>query len=257
MPAGRGFRLPTLRLLLTGWPWLVLALLLLAVRFSKGAGFSDLYALVTRPFWPGTAQSEWLRSAQRLDQQSRLRQLEADNQRLRRLLALQQPAGPSLSAPVIARPAEGWWQQLLLGKGSWQGLRAGDAVVAPGGLLGRIEAVTTTTATVQLLTDPGSRVGVWVARTGEHGLLVGMGTARPVLRFLDRDARVRPGDLVSTSPASTLVPPNLTVGVIQRLDAQVIPAPEAVVQLSAPIAAVDWVQLNRPLTPASRDGADG
>ena len=127
----------------------------------------------------------------------------------------------------------------------------------PGGLLGRIEAATTTTATVQLLTDPGSRVGVWVARTGEHGLLVGMGTARPVLRFLDRDARVRPGDLVSTSPASTLVPPNLTVGVIQRLDAQVIPAPEAVVQLSAPIAAVDWVQLNRPLTPASRDGADG
>jgi rod shape-determining protein MreC len=184
-----------------------------------------------------------LRSAQRLDQQSRLGQLEADNQRLRRLLALQQQPGRARSAPVIARPAQGWWQQLLLGKGSWQGLQAGDAVVAPGGLVGRLSTTTPTTATVQLLTDPGSRVGVWVARTGEHGLLVGLGTPRPVLRFLDRDASVRPGDLVTTSPASTLVPPNLTVGVIQTLDASIIPAPEAVVQLSAPLAAIDWVQV--------------
>ena len=242
MQAGRGVRLPSLRLLLTGWPWLVLALLLVAIRVSKGAGFSDLYALVTRPFWPGSAQSEWLRSAQRLDQQSRLGQLEADNQRLRRLLALQQQPGPARSAPVIARPAQGWWQQLLLGKGSWQGLQAGDAVVAPGGLVGRLAGTTPTTATVQLLTDPGSRVGVWVARTGEHGLLVGLGTPRPVLRFLDRDASVRPGDLVTTSPASTLLPPNLTVGVVQHLDSSIIPAPEAVVQLSAPLAAIDWVQ---------------
>ena len=243
MQAGRGVRLPSLRLLLTGWPWLVLALLLVAIRVSRGAGFSDLYALVTRPFWPGSAQSEWLRSAQRLDQQTRLGQLEADNQRLRRLLALQHQVGPARSAPVIARPAQGWWQQLMLGKGAWQGLQAGDAVVAPGGLVGRITATTPTTATVQLLTDPGSRVGVWVARTGEHGLLVGLGTPRPVLRFLDRDASVRPGDLVTTSPASTLVPPNLTVGVIQHLDSRIIPAPEAVVQLSAPLAAIDWVQV--------------
>jgi rod shape-determining protein MreC len=48
---------------------------------------------------------------------------------------------------------------------------------------------------------------------------------------------------VTTSPASTLVPPNLTVGVVQQLDASVIPAPEAVVQLSAPLAAIDWVQV--------------
>jgi len=243
MQAGRGARFPSLRLLLTGWPWLVLALLLVAIRVSKGAGFSDLYAAVTRPFWPGSAQSEWLRSAQRLDQQTRLGQLAADNERLRRLLALQQQPGATRSAPVIARPAQGWWQQLLLGQGAWQGLQVGDAVVAPGGLVGRIGATTPTTATVQLLTDPSSRVGVWVARTGEHGLLVGLGTPRPVLRFLDRDARVRPGDLVTTSPASTLLPPNLTVGVIQHLDATVIPAPEAVVQLSAPLAAIDWVQV--------------
>jgi rod shape-determining protein MreC len=64
-----------------------------------------------------------------------------------------------------------------------------------------------------------------------------------VLRFLEKDPQVRPGDLVVTSPASTLVPPNLTVGVIQAVDDKVMPAPEAVVQLSAPIEAIDGVQV--------------
>jgi rod shape-determining protein MreC len=84
---------------------------------------------------------------------------------------------------------------------------------------------------------------VWVARTQRHGLLTGLGTPRPKLQFLDKDTGVRPGDVVTTSPASTLVPPNITVGVVQSVDEQVVPAPDAVVQLSAPVDAVDWVQV--------------
>jgi rod shape-determining protein MreC len=49
--------------------------------------------------------------------------------------------------------------------------------------------------------------------------------------------------VVTTSPASTLVPPDLPVGVIQSVDAGADPAPEAVVQLAAPVGSVDWVQL--------------
>ena len=103
-----------------------------------------------------------------------------------------------------------------------------------------------TTASVTLLTDPGSRVGVWVGRVRRHGLLTGIGTSRPLLRFLEKDPGVRPGDVVVTSPASTLVLPNLTVGVIQSVDDRAVPATEAVVQLSAPVEAVDWVQVRLP-----------
>jgi rod shape-determining protein MreC len=84
---------------------------------------------------------------------------------------------------------------------------------------------------------------VWVPRIRRHGLLTGVGTARPVLRFLEKDLGARPGDVVVTSPASTLVPPNLTVGVIQSVDDRAVPATEAVVQLSAPVQAIDWVQV--------------
>ncbi len=246
MPASRWARLRALRPLQQAWPWLLLFLALLGVRLSKGAGLADLYALISRPFWPGTAQAEWLRSAARSEKELRLGALERDNRRLRQLLELQQDSADRLRAPVISRETLGWWQQLVLGSGALEGLRAGQAVLAPGGLIGRISAVTPSTARVTLLTDPTSRVGVWVARSQSHGLLSGVGTGRPLLRFLEKDPQVRPGDVVVTSPASTLVPPNLPVGVIQSVESGADPAPEAVVQLSAPLEAVDWVQVVRP-----------
>ena len=226
------------------WPWLVLLLILGLVRLSKGAGFADGFALLTRPFWPGTAQSEWVEAAQQQEQISRLELLEQDNARLRELLALdQQSSGDWIQAAVISRTASGWWQQLMLGKGSVEGVAKDDAVIGPGGLIGRVQSVTPTTSRVRLLTAPGSRIGVWLPRTQQHGLLVGLGTARPQLQFLDKDIQVRPGDLVSTSPASTLLPPNLPVAVVQSLNARAVPAPTALVQLIAPPDAIDWVQV--------------
>jgi len=244
-----------LRLASFAWPWLLLLVLLVGLRLSKGAGVLDVYALISRPFWPGSAQSDWLTAAQRLDRQARLQQLEADNQRLRRLLDLQRSESKRVSAPVISRQAEGWWQQLLIGRGGLQGIAPGDAVIAPGGLLGRVASVTPTTATVILLTDSSSRVGVWVGARQRHGLLVGAGTSRPVLRFIEQDVGVRPGDVVTTSPASTLLPPNITIGVVQSVNERAVPAPEAVVQLSAPVNAVDWVQVQ--VQERQQKGVDG
>ena len=241
--SGRILRVPGLRKVAEAWRWGLLLLALVVVRLSKGAGFVDAYALLTRPFWPGSAQSEWLRSAQQLQDQAGLQQFQRDNQRLRGMLQLDRSGGSLVSAAVISREPGGWWQQLELGKGSLDGIKAGDPVLAPGGLIGRVSSVTPSTARVQLLTDSGSRLGVLVARVQRHGLLVGQGTARPRLQFLEKDTGVRPGDVITTSPASTLVPPNLLVGVVQSVNEQLAPAPDAAVQLSAPVDAVDWVQV--------------
>jgi rod shape-determining protein MreC len=227
------------------WPWLALIAALAAVRWSKGAAFSDAYALLSRPFWPGSAQREWLQSSGNLELQARLQLLQQDNDRLRGLLDLDRNSEKDkrVSAAVISRRTEGWWQQLELGQGSAAGIAPGDAVMGPGGLLGRVQSVTPATSRVRLLTAPGSQVGVWVARTQQHGLLVGLGTSHPQLRFLDKDVKARPGDLVSTSPASTLLPPNLPVAVIQSINGRAVPAPDALVQLVASPEAIDWVQV--------------
>lgn len=163
-------------------PWLLLVASLLLVRFSKGAGFADAYALITRPFWPGSAQREWIVSARTVEDQARLQLLEQDNLRLRELLELQRSGSrqDDVGVPVISR---------------------------------------------------------------SHGLLVGRGSSRLILRFIDKDPNVSPGDLVTTSPASTLLPPNVSVGVIQSVDERAVPAPTAIVQLIAASEAIDWVQV--------------
>jgi len=226
-------------------PWLLLLAGLMLVRFSKGAGFADAYALLTRPFWPGTAQREWLQAAVDVEQRARITLLEQDNERLRGLLDLQQrgQAGRDVAAAVISRRPRDWWQQLELSRGSLDGLAKDDAVLGPGGLLGRVASVTPATARVKLLTAPGHSIGVWLPRSRHHGLLVGNGSSRPELRFINRDPDVRPGDLVSTSPASTLLPPNVPVAVVQSVDARAVPSSTAVVQLIAAPEAVDWVQV--------------
>ena len=91
-------------------PWLLLVAGLLLVRLSKGAGFSDAYALLSRPFWPGSAQREWVTAAVDLEERSRLQLLESDNRRLRGLLELQQQgvAQGEVPAAVISRSTRGW-----------------------------------------------------------------------------------------------------------------------------------------------------
>ena len=133
--------------------------ILLLVRLSKGAGFADAYSLLSRPFWPGSAQREWLDAAMDLEQRAKLKLLEDDNRRLRGLVGLQNSGegDGQVSAAVISRTTRGWWQQMELGKGALQGLSAGDAVLGPGGLVGRIQSVTPTTSRVKLLTAPGTR----------------------------------------------------------------------------------------------------
>ena len=96
-------RVPLLRKVAEAWPWWLLLLALVGVRLSKGAGFLDAYALLSRPFWPGSAQSEWLRSAQHLQDQASLQQLQLDNQRLRGMLELNRGAGGRVPATCARR----------------------------------------------------------------------------------------------------------------------------------------------------------
>ena len=130
-----------------------------------------------------------------------------------------------------------------LNQGELKGISPGNPVIGPGGLLGIVESVTPSTSKVRLLTSPGSRIGVWTERNKQHGILVGIGTNRPNLLFLDKSPQAMPGDLVSTSPASSLLPPNLLIGVIQSVDNQALPTPKAIIQLSASPDAIDWVQV--------------
>jgi len=226
------------------WVICFFGVLLFGIRWTKGAGYLDFYSLLLKPFLPGPAQREWIQQGEKIEKNLRLKLLEEDNIRLRRALSLKELNNDKrISAAVISRSSSSWWQQLEINKGAQDGILKGQSVIGPGGLIGLVDSTTPLTSRVRLLTDPGHQIGVWIDRTKRHGILTGMGTNRPKLIFLNKNSLAKIGDSVTTSPASTLLPPNLIIGIVQFVDEKALPAPFAIVQLTASPEAIDWVQV--------------
>ena len=228
------------------WIIIIFFSVLLIVRLSKTFIFRDVYYFITKPFWPGEYQQEILRKSINQELNIKLNQLEKDNLRLRQLLDLQNfSADNKLNSSVILRNTDSWWKKIILNKGSQNGVRTGDVVTGPGGLIGIIENTSRLTSSVQLLTAPNSKVGVWNERANLHGLLVGIGRKNPKLIFYSKNVDIKIGDYILSSPASTILPPNIPIGIIQSIDNESEPNTIATVQLSANPEAIDWVQIFR------------
>ena len=219
-------------------------LLLILVRLSKGSLYKDFYYFISKPFWPGQFQREFLKDSVDQELSIKIRQLEKDNTRLREILSLQKSsADDALSASVISRQTGSWWRQITLNKGSKDGVEIGTTVIGPGGLLGRVNSTSLFTSSVRLLTSPESQVGVWINRLDAHGLLVGVGDDLPKIIFYSKDLDIKVGDFVSSSPASSLLPPNIPIGIIYSIDEESKSTKTAKVLLTGKPQAIDWVQL--------------
>ena len=223
---------------------LLIGICLCGIRWTKGAGYLDAYSILLKPILPGSKQRDWIKEGATLENIIRLKLLEKDNIRLRIALALKEfNDEEKISAAVISRSTRSWWQQIEINKGASDGILKGQTVIGPGGLIGLVDSTTFFTSRVRLLTDPGNQIGAWIDRTKRHGILTGMGTNRPKLIFLNKNSLTKIGDAVTTSPASTLLPPNLVIGIVQFVDEKALPSPYAIVQLTASPDAIDWVQV--------------
>ena len=226
------------------WGLFLLLLFLFFVRMSKGSLYKDIYFLISKPFWPGQFQREVLTKSVEQEFFIRLKELEKDNKRLREVLSLQRVSdSESISASVISRKTGSWWRQIILNKGAKDGVEVGSFVVGPGGLLGRVNNISLFTSSVTLLTSPESKVGIWVERIQSHGLLVGLGNDYPKVIFYNREVDIEVGDFVLSSPASTLLPPNIPIGIIQSVDSEYKSQKTANIMLLGKPQAIDWVQI--------------
>jgi rod shape-determining protein MreC len=101
--------------------------------------------------------------------------------------------------------------------GSGSGVRAGQAVVAPGGLVGLVASVGPGVATVRLLVDPTSALSARVAASREAGLVRGTGPAA-ALTLLDPLGTMAVADLVVTmGTPDAVVPADLPIGRIAAI----------------------------------------
>ena len=80
-------------------------------------------------------------------------------------------------------------------------------------------------------------------RSQINGLLVGLGNDYPRLILYSKDADIKVGDFVSSSPASTLFPPNIPIGIVQSVDKPFKSKKTAKISLLAKPHVIDWVQI--------------
>ena len=226
------------------WLFFAIFLFLVFVRISKGAFYKDFYYFISKPFWPGKFQKEVILNSVEKESLIKFNLIKKDNERLREILNLQESSNTDkIAAAVISRKTGSWWRQIIINKGSKDGVEIGSSVIGPGGLLGRINSTSIFTSSATLLTSPESKVGVWIDRIQINGLLVGLGDDYPRLILYSKNADIKVGDFVSSSPASTLLPPNIPIGIVQSVDKPFRAKKTAKISLLANPHVIDWVQV--------------
>ncbi|MFB2738366.1 rod shape-determining protein MreC [Umezakia ovalisporum] len=207
----------------------------------------EMYQIISRPLQmlqTGKDPKEILNDARFWELQTRIADLETQNQKLQNLLGYVEKtpiSSPPIAARVVGRSADHWWQQVILNRGSNAGIQKGFIVKTDGGLVGLIQSVTPNTSRVLLISDLNSQVGVTINRTSAKGVLRGNLSAEAVLEFYEKVPNVRVGDLISTSTYSRRFPAGVPVGRVKSLDLKQSSVSVAKVELLPPILSLDWV----------------
>lgn len=236
------------------------------MRQTQGALVYEIYRWVTSPLQPGASRQQILEGSYTQELQQRIVELEVQNRELQAMVGTEDPnTDNGIWAAVIGRSAGDWWQQVVISRGSRDGVRAGYIVVGPGGLVGRVISVSPSSSRVLLVSDATSRVGARISRSRATGYVRGQTGQQVVMEFFDKMPDVREGDVVVTSAYSQLFPADMPIGRVVDLNLSKSPAPEVTIELSAPLSVLEWVQVipytpsetleTRPLVPSPGDAA--
>ena len=122
------------------------------------------------------------------------------------------------AATVIGREISPYLQYIIIDKGSNNGIRYGMPVVTQQGLVGRIDAVISDAARVQLITDAGSVVNVRLKTANVEGQVSGSITGEVSLNMVPIDAQVDIGEVILTSGLGGTYPPNIFVGQVLSME---------------------------------------
>ncbi|MDR0965519.1 MAG: rod shape-determining protein MreC [Myxococcales bacterium] len=144
----------------------------------------------------------------------------AESERLREALGFAQaPPAPLLAARVIGEGLSHNLLTLKIDRGTRDGLTANMAVIAHQGVVGRVQSVGPSTATVLLLSDASALVPIRVQRSRARGTVTGQGSGEhfALTRMLRTDD-IQDGDLLVTSGTDGIFPKGLPVGRVVEIE---------------------------------------
>lgn len=130
----------------------------------------------------------------------RTRQLEVENERLRKLLDVKQRQnGNGRVAQVLYAARDPFSRKVIVDKGLQDKIVAGQPVVDELGVVGQVTRVFPFVSEIKLITDKDQAVPVQIVRNGLRSVVFGLGDGRLELRFMPANADVEIGDDLVTS----------------------------------------------------------
>jgi len=147
--------------------------------------------------------------------------LEAENARLSGLLDLKkQFKGKTVAAKVVYRDFGNWLGTVVIDRGSADGIKPGMAVINSLGIVGRVVASTSGTASILLANDPRNAIGAVTVRSRDFAIAEGVGDGTGVLRLKPFGAApdIKPGDLVVSSGLGGVYPAGHIIGEVVDVD---------------------------------------
>lgn len=165
-----------------------------------------------------TATSESLSELQEensalIQQLAQFNEYKLENDRLNAILSLSNSYSlQGVAARVIARSDDEWSDTLTIDKGSNDGVVIDMPVTSGSAVIGQVTAVSATSSTVRLLSDPSMQISVMLQNSRATGILTGSLDGSLHLLYITSDVEVSLGDLVVTSGLGGVYPKGLLVG---------------------------------------------
>ena len=130
----------------------------------------------------------------------RLEQLEAENERLRRLLVVKErEKAKGQVAQILYTARDPFSRKVIVDKGQQAGITAGQPAIDETGVVGQVTRVFPFSSEITLITDKNQAVPVQIVRNGQRSVVFGVGDGQLELRYMPANADVKVGDTLVTS----------------------------------------------------------
>ena len=149
----------------------------------------------------------------------RLAQLEAENERLRKLLSVteREKANGQVSQ-ILYTARDPFSRKVIVDKGQQSGITAGQPAIDEAGVVGQVTRVFPFSAEITLITDKDQVVPVQVVRTGQRSVAFGLGNGQLELRYMPANADIQIGDMLVTSGLDGIYLPGFPVAKVVNIE---------------------------------------
>ena len=149
----------------------------------------------------------------------RLTQLEAENERLRKLLEVKErEKAKGQVAQILYTARDPFSRRIVVDKGQQANVVAGQPAIDESGVVGQVTRVFPFSAEVTLITDKNQSVPVQLVRNGQRSVVFGLGNGQLELRYMPANADVQEGDVLVTSGLDGIYLPGFPVAKVIRIE---------------------------------------